>query len=175
MEYVILVDGQDKETGTMEKLQAHLDGRLHRAVSVFLFNSKGELLLQQRARSKYHSANLWTNTCCSHPRPGESVYDAANRRLYEEMGMACELKEVFRFIYKAHLDNNLTEYEFDHVFVGTSDNVPDPDNSEVAAWRYISIDVLITEITDHPERFTEWFKICMKDWLAKLTSHNPSA
>lgn len=123
MEYVVLVDEQDKETGTMEKLQAHLNGRLHRAVSVFLFNSKGELLLQQRASGKYHSANLWTNTCCSHPRPGESAYDAANRRLYEEMGLACELSEVFSFIYKAHLGNNLTEHEFDHVFVGTNDNI----------------------------------------------------
>src|SRR3954471_11008031 len=108
MEYVVLTDGQDNEMGVMEKLQAHKDGRLHRAISVFIFNTKGELLLQQRAAGKYHSANLWTNTACSHPRPGESAFDAANRRLFEEMGLVCDLKEKFSFIYKAKLADDLT-------------------------------------------------------------------
>src|SRR3954471_20885356 len=114
MEYVVLTDGQDNEMGVMEKLQAHKDGRLHRALSVFIFNSKGELLLQQRAAGKYHSAGLWTNTCCSHPRQGETVYDAANRRLYEEMGLQCNLRQAFSFVYKSHLDHGLTEHEYDH-------------------------------------------------------------
>lgn len=163
MEYVVLVDEKDREVGTMEKLQAHVEGRLHRAISVFLFNSKGELLLQRRAAGKYHSANLWTNTCCSHPRPGESVFDAANRRLYEEMGIFCISNWVFSFIYKARLDHELTEYELDHVFVGISDKVPIPDIEEVGGWRYVKPIDLVKEIADHPGEFTEWFKICIRD------------
>ena len=168
MEQVILVDGQDNETGVMEKLQAHIEGRLHRAISVFIFNSKGELLLQQRAEGKYHSANLWTNTCCSHPRPGEPVQDAAVRRLFEEMGLRCELKEVFSFVYKAQLDHNLTEYEFDHVFVGTCDDLPKPDVTEVAAWMYIKPDTLIKDTGEYPDKYTAWFSICLQDWTNEL-------
>ena len=168
MEYVILVDEQDKKLGSMEKMQAHVEGKLHRAISVFIFNSKNELLLQQRADGKYHSALLWTNTCCSHPRPGETVIDAANRRLHEEMGMICDLKEAFSFVYKAHLNNDLTEHEYDHVFTGITDAVPIPDKTEVAAWKYTTIEALITEIKTHPGAYTEWFKICIKDWYKEL-------
>ncbi len=170
MEYVILVDEHDNETGTMEKLQAHLEGKLHRAISVFIFNSKGELLLQQRAAGKYHSANLWTNTSCSHPRPGEQAHDAAVRRLYEEMGMRCQLKEIFGFVYKAHLENNLTEYEFDHVFTGVSDAIPVPDASEAAGWKYIGFEELERDIKLNPGLYTEWFKICLADWRKELFS-----
>ena len=168
MESVILVDEQDNETGVMEKLQAHVEGKLHRAISVFIFNSKKELLLQQRAEGKYHSANLWTNTCCSHPRPGENVYDAAMRRLKEEMGLVCGLKEAFSFVYKAHLDNELTEYEFDYVFTGVTDAVPVPDTGEIADWKYMSIEALETDIKANPGNYTEWFKICMEDWRKEL-------
>jgi isopentenyl-diphosphate delta-isomerase len=168
MEYVVLVDEQDKEIGTMEKLQAHVEGRLHRAVSVFIFNTKGELLLQQRAEGKYHSAGLLTNTCCSHPRPGEGIHDAAVRRLQEEMGITCQLKEVFSFTYKAYLDHNLTEHEFDHVFTGITDAIPKPDKSEAGGWKYMSMEQLEEEIKTNPEQFTEWFKICVKDWKKEL-------
>jgi isopentenyl-diphosphate Delta-isomerase len=168
MEQVILVDEQDNETGVMEKLRAHVEGRLHRAISVFVFNTKGELLLQQRASGKYHSANLWTNTCCSHPRPGEAVQDAAIRRLYEEMGLTCALKEAFSFVYKAKLENNLTEYEFDHVFKGITDELPAPDDTEVASWKYIDRDVLIEDIERQPGKYTEWFKICLSDRQEEL-------
>ncbi len=168
MEYVVLVDEQDKELGTKEKLQAHVDGDLHRAISVFIFNSKHELLLQQRSMEKYHSAGLWTNTCCSHPRPGENATDAAHRRLMEEMGMKAPLSEVFSFMYKASLEHGLTEHEFDHVFTGISDAIPSPDESEVGAWKYIELNALEAEIKNHPEEYTEWFKICLRDWKNEL-------
>ena len=161
MEQVVLVDEQDNELGVMEKLRAHKEGKLHRAISVFIYNSKGEFLLQQRAAGKYHSANLWTNTCCSHPRPGETVYDAAVRRLYEEMGLKCELKEVFRFVYEAHLEHDLIEH--DHVFTGISDAIPVPDSTEVSGWKYISADTLAADLKVNAHLYTEWFKICLKD------------
>ena len=116
MDEVILVNKKDEETGTLGKMEAHLQGKLHRAFSIFLINNKGEWLLQKRAKSKYHSAGLWTNTCCSHPQPGEDVYQAALRRLNEEMGIICHLEHVFSFIYKTKFDNNLTEHEYDHFF-----------------------------------------------------------
>ena len=168
MESVILVDPQDNQIGTMEKNQAHLEGRLHRAVSVFIFNTKTQLLLQQRAHTKYHSGRLWTNTSCSHPRPGETNHNAATRRLFEEMGIKCELTEAYSFVYKAHLDHNMIEYEFDHVFIGISDAIPVPDPSEVSDWKYINTSDLATEIKEHPEIYTEWFKICINEWHAKL-------
>ena len=168
MEYVILVDEQDRETGIMEKQQAHLEGRLHRAISVFIFNTKNELLLQQRATGKYHSANLWTNTCCSHPRPGEDITIAASRRLYEEMGIRCELDKAFSFIYKAELDNHLTEHELDYVYTGLSDIPPIPNIAEVAEWKYIGIDALRTDMNQHPEKYTEWFKICINNRYNEL-------
>ncbi len=164
MEQVILVDEHDCQTGIMEKLQAHLEGRLHRAISVFICNSKGDLLLQQRAPGKYHSPGLWTNTCCSHPRPAENVKDAAERRLYEEMGLKCELKEMFSFVYEAPLQNNITEHEYDHVFTGITDDIPLPDGSEVAGWKYVNIDKLVASIKVNPGDYTEWFKIIMRDY-----------
>jgi isopentenyl-diphosphate delta-isomerase len=168
MEQVVLVDSSDNEIGAMEKMEAHLQGLLHRAISVFIFNSKGELLLQQRAAGKYHSSGLWTNTCCSHPRPGEDVKDAANRRLYEEMGLKCPLREAFSFTYKAELDNQLTEHEFDHVFVGTTDDTPDADASEAAGWKYMALPELAQDIKAHPEKYTEWFKICLRERREEL-------
>ncbi|MES2704741.1 MAG: isopentenyl-diphosphate Delta-isomerase [Bacteroidota bacterium] len=170
MEYVVLVNELDVEQGTMEKIQAHREGRLHRAISVFIFNSRGEMLLQQRAAGKYHSSLLWTNACCSHPRHHESMYDAAVRRLREEMGIACELQKIFTFLYKARLDNELTEHELDHVFTGISDDAPLPDPAEVAAWRYIKMDDLDAEIAGNPAAFTEWFKICLRDWREELSA-----
>ena len=167
-ELVVLVDNQDNAIGVMPKLAAHEQGLLHRAFSVFICNSRGEILLQQRALNKYHSAGLWSNACCSHPRPVENLHEAAVRRLKEEMGMACEVKEVFSFIYKAHLENDLTEYEFDHVFVGISDEVPAPDPEEVAAWKYIGYKELIKEMEVAPASFTEWFKLCLKDFSDQL-------
>ena len=169
MEYVVLVDEQDRETGTMEKHQAHVEGKLHRAFSVFIFNTKGELLLQQRASGKYHSANLWTNTCCSHPRPEEDIADAATRRLYEEMRLICKLEPSFSFLYKAVLDNGMTEHELDHVFTGITDAHPIPNEEEVSDWRYISMAQLDKEMSTHPEQFTEWLKLCFKDHYTQLT------
>ncbi len=159
MEYVILVDEQDRQTGIMEKMAAHVVPRLHRAFSIFLFNSKGELLLQQRAFSKYHSPGLWTNTCCSHPRNGETMEQATARRLEEELGMHCEMHEVFTFIYKAPVGLGLTEHEFDHVWFGHSDEEPHINRDEVASWKYMSLDEIEDDLRQHPECYTEWFKI----------------
>lgn len=159
-ENVILVDSNDNETGIMPKMEAHILGKLHRAFSVFIFNSEGELLLQQRALDKYHSGGQWTNTCCSHPRLGEETIDAANRRLKEEMGMTCELQYGFNFIYKAAMPNGIAEHEFDHVFFGLSNDQPQPEPNEVANYKYISMDALAMEIKNHPEQYTEWLKIC---------------
>jgi isopentenyl-diphosphate delta-isomerase len=148
MEFVVLVDEADKAIGLMEKMQAHVFGSLHRAMSVFIFNSKGEMLLQQRAAGKYHSAGLWTNACCGHPREGESALQAAHRRLYEEIGLTCSLKPAFTFIYKAQMPNGLTEYEFDHVFFGISDTTPRPNPDEVGSWKYITV---TEETTVYPQ------------------------
>jgi len=168
MEYVVLVTEKDMQTGIMEKLEAHQKGLLHRAISVFIYNSNGEMLLQKRAAAKYHSANLWTNTCCTHPRQGETVAGAAARRLSEEMGMKCDLTEITSFIYKAQLENNLVEHEFDHVFVGVTDDLPMPDPAEVADWKYLHKKDLIRYIQEQPEQYTEWFKICIRDLGDKI-------
>lgn len=162
-EYLILVDENDVEYGVMEKLQVHQSGFLHRAFSIFIFNSKGELLIQQRASGKYHSGGLWTNSCCSHPRQGESVAEAVTRRLKEEMGMVCETRFLFSFIYKATFENGLTEHEYDHVYFGMSDETPVPDKSEVQAWKYMSIPELDMDIRNNPGLYTEWLKICMPE------------
>lgn len=167
-EYVILVDKDDREIGLMEKMEAHEKGELHRAFSVFLFNDKNEMLLQQRAFSKYHSGGLWTNACCSHPRKGESTIDAAHRRLKEELGMDCEIKEEFSFIYNRKLDKGLTEHELDHVFIGKYESEFNLNPDEVHAVKYISIDKLKEEIINHPENYTEWFKICLNEVLNKM-------
>ena len=160
MEHVILVDGTDKELGTMEKMEAHRVGALHRALSVFIYNDAGEMLLQRRNPEKYHSGGLWTNTCCSHPRPGEDVKPAAARRLMEEMGIETELREIFSFTYKAPFENGLTEHEFDHVFIGFSNDLPIPNPDEVAEYRYVDKFKLIADIEAHPHKYTEWFKLC---------------
>ena len=159
MEHVVLVDEKDTQIGIMEKMAAHIVPRLHRAFSIFVFNSKGELLLQQRALSKYHSPGVWTNTCCSHPRNGEAVEQAASRRLMEEMGMQCEMHEVFTFIYKAPVGLGLIEHEYDHVFFGQSDDTPVINTDEVASWKYMSLDDIAMDLKAHPEQYTEWFKI----------------
>lgn len=159
MTAVILVDEQDNETGLMEKMEAHEKAVLHRAFSVFIFNPAGEMLLQQRAISKYHSGGLWTNACCSHPLPGEATDAAAQRRLYEELGFNTPLQKVFDFIYKAAFDNGLTEYEFDHVFTGIYDGPIAPSNAEVQDYCYKTMDDIKQSMASHPHKYTEWFKI----------------
>lgn len=159
MEEVILVNTDNEVLGYMEKMEAHEKGLLHRAFSIFIFNTKGEILLQKRAISKYHSGGLWTNTCCSHPRKNESFLDAANRRLSEEMGMSCVLNEAFSFIYKAELDNNLTEHEYDQVLFGTTDQIPVLNKAEAEDYKYIKPDQLKIDIHDNPSQYTEWLKI----------------
>ena len=163
MEQVVLVDEQDHPIGLMEKQAAHIGPHLHRAFSVFIFNSEGELLMQQRALSKYHSPGLWTNTCCSHPRDGETLAEATSRRLMEEMGMRCEMHEVYTFIYKAPVGQGLTEHEFDHVWIGRSDETPQINREEVESWKYMSLSDLKKDIQLHPELYTEWFKITFEE------------
>lgn len=163
MEKVILVDKLDNPIGEMEKQEAHEKGLLHRAFSIFIFNDKEEILLHQRAHHKYHSGGLWTNTCCSHPRPGEQTHDAANRRLVEEMGMVCTLKEQFSFIYKAKLDNDLFEHELDHVFFGKSTEKPILNKDEVADYKYLSIKSIQQDLIHNSNRYTAWFKICFDE------------
>ena len=160
MEEVVLVDEHDKQTGTMEKLQAHMNGgRLHRAISIFVFNKKGELMLQKRAMTKYHSKGKWSNTVCSHPRPNEKLEDAAHRRIKEEMGFDCPLKEEFSFIYKADVGEGLTEYEFDHVFFGTYDGEPDINKEEADGWKWASLEEIAKDMKENPENYTPWFRI----------------
>lgn len=172
-EQLILVDERDSEVGTISKMAAHREGLLHRAFSVFVFNSSNKLLLQRRSLDKYHSAGLWSNTCCSHPRPGETIEAAAKRRLFEEMGLSCELREVFSFIYHVKMENGLTEYEFDHVFAGYSDSIPEPDSDEVNDWAYRNMEELKQDIAAKPHLYSEWFKLCIGKWDAELfTSQN---
>ena len=161
-EEVVLVDESDREIGTMEKLEAHRQGRLHRAFSVFIFNSGGEMLLQKRAAGKYHSPGLLTNACCSHQRPGESNEAAASRRLFEEMGISTPLKKKGTFIYRSEFDNGLTEHEFDHVFEGVTDMVPSPDSHEVQDYYWMAVNEIKKEIAINPEKFTTWFRIAME-------------
>jgi isopentenyl-diphosphate delta-isomerase len=172
MEFVVLVDEQDNAIGTMEKQQAHVEGVLHRAFSIFIFNSEKKLLLQKRASSKYHCGGLWTNTCCSHPRENETVLDAANRRLEEEMGMSCNLQSIFSFVYKAEFENGLTEHEFDHVFFGESNSTPTLNLEEVEDFRYVGMEELQIEINENPTHFTPWFLIALdrvKEFNATLS------
>jgi isopentenyl-diphosphate delta-isomerase len=159
MEEVILVDESDTPLGTMEKMEAHRRALLHRAFSVFIFNSKGEMLLQQRAPQKYHSPGLWTNACCSHPRPGEDIKDAALRRLGEELGFSTNLEKIFHFTYRADFENGLTEFEFDHVFVGTYDAAIYPDKTEVSDYCYWSPEKIQKSLRLQPDRFTSWFRL----------------
>ena len=167
-EFVVLVDQDDQKLGLMEKQQAHVAGLLHRAFSVFVFNSKGELMIQQRAASKYHSPTLWTNTCCSHPRDNETYEEAAHRRLQEEMGFDCELEYKFNFIYKAHLENNLIEHELDHVFIGTFDEDPKLNPEEVMAYRWVELDDLKKDMEKNPQNYTAWFKIIFEHYVSYI-------
>ena len=166
MEFVVLVDEQDNPIGKMEKQQAHIEGLLHRAFSIFIFNSEKKLLLQKRASSKYHCGGLWTNSCCSHPRETENIQDAANRRLAEEMGMQCSLKPIFTFMYRAEFDNGLIEHELDHVFFGESDQNPKINPEEVETYRYIAMEDLQQEVKEFPQNFTPWFIIALDRVLA---------
>jgi isopentenyl-diphosphate delta-isomerase len=166
-EFVILVDEQDQEIGLMEKMEAHEKGVLHRAFSVFVFNNQGQFLLQQRAFSKYHSGGLWTNTCCSHPRKGETVLDAATRRLQEEMGFVVPLDAQFSFIYFRKLDNDLIEHELDHVFFGKFNGIPAINHDEVASYKYVDKEELIEDMKANPTNYTEWFKICFEEVLKR--------
>ena len=158
-EKVILVNENDEQIGLMPKLEAHEKAMLHRAFSVFILNKKGELMLQQRAAHKYHSPLLWTNTCCSHQREGETNLEAGKRRLYEEMGFQCELKEIFSFIYKAPFDNGLTEHELDHVMIGEYENDPQINRDEVNSFKWMTIEAVKNDMKLQPELYTEWFKI----------------
>ena len=166
MEFVVLVDEQDNPIGKMEKQQAHIEGLLHRAFSIFIFNSEKKLLLQKRASSKYHCGGLWTNSCCSHPRENENIQDAANRRLAEEMGMQCSLKPIFTFMYRAEFDNGLIEHELDHVFFGESDQNPKINPEEVETYRYIAMEDLQQEVKEFPQNFTPWLIIALDRVLA---------
>ncbi|RKS97801.1 isopentenyl-diphosphate Delta-isomerase [Chryseobacterium defluvii] len=163
-EFVVLVNPEDEVLGLMEKQQAHVNGLLHRAFSIFLFNSKGEMLLQKRAAEKYHSPNQWTNAVCSHPRNGETYLDGAKRRLKEELGITADLSEKFNFIYKADVGEGLWEHELDHVFVGTYEGDFNLNKDEVDDVRYISMEELDQELAENPEHFTEWFKIILEEY-----------
>jgi len=169
-EQVILVDTKDNQLGLMPKMEAHEKALLHRAFSVFVFNDKGELMLQQRAADKYHSPLLWTNTCCSHQRNGETNLQAGKRRLQEEMGFTCELKEVFWFVYKAPFDNGLTEHELDHVMVGKFSDEPNINKEEVESYKWMTLEAIKADMEIQPEIYTEWFKIIFKESYSKLTN-----
>lgn len=172
MEQVILVDRNDRVLGTMEKMEAHEKALLHRAFSVFVFDDHGNMLLQQRASTKYHSGGLWTNSCCSHPRPDEDTLAAANRRLKEEMGFETELQKVFDFVYKTDFENGLTEHEFDHVFVGTYNGPILPDPGEVSNYAFQSMEAIQASLQEHPDLYTPWFHIAFPKmqqwWLQRL-------
>lgn len=161
MEKVILVNEDDNAIGSIEKMEAHQRGLLHRAFSILLFNSKGEILLQKRSRSKYHSGGLWTNTCCSHPHPEETMEDATQRKLKQEMGIDIRPEFVYKFIYKAHLDNDLIEYEYDHVFAAQFDGVPKINSDEVEDWKFMDIIGLRNDIKVNPAAYTFWFKLIL--------------
>lgn len=155
---LILVDESDQEIGRMGKMEVHQKGLLHRAFSVLIFNDQGQLMIHQRAAGKYHSASLWTNTCCGHPRADEDTIVAAQRRLMEEMGFTVPLQEVYSFLYQTSFDNELKENEFDHVLVGYTNEAPNPDKSEVSDWCFVSLEQLNQDVNNYPEKYTVWFK-----------------
>jgi isopentenyl-diphosphate delta-isomerase len=169
IERVILVNEEDEPIGSSEKLQAHKIGSLHRAVSVFIFNYDGELLLQKRAASKYHGAGLWTNTCCTHPRQGETSEACAKRRLKEEMGIETEVEEKFSFIYKAGVENDLVENEYDHVFFGIYNGPISPNSNEVEDYTFVQLDKVFTDADNYPERYSIWFRIIIDKFRNHLT------
>ena len=170
-EQVILVDENDNEIGIGEKMQTHREGKLHRSFTIYVLNSKGELLLQQRAKTKYHSGGLWSNTCCSHQKPGEATLEAAHRRLQEEMGFDAELQELFTFVYQVQLDNALSEHEYDHVILGKFDGQPVCNPEEVEDWKFADLKELQQDIKKHPENYTFWFKASFDRVLERLKEH----
>jgi len=170
MELLVLVDENDQEIGSMEKMEVHQKGLLHRAFSILIFNSKNEILLQQRALDKYHSGGLWTNTCCSHPRINETTLQAANRRLKEEMGFTTELKEEFSFIYRAELDGNMIEHELDHVFFGNFEGDIHFNKEEVNDFKWVSLPDLMNDVEKSPSSYTEWFKILLFEHADRLVA-----
>lgn len=177
-EQVILVNEQDEPLGSIEKLEAHRKGFLHRAFSVFIFNNRGEMLLQQRALTKYHSGGLWTNACCSHPAPGEQTTDAVSRRLQQEMGFTTALEKIFEFTYRSEFDNGLTEYEFDHVYAGIYEGTIIPDPVEVKDYCYKNLYEIQTSLTSHPDKYTAWFHIAfpkVQQWATANISQSISA
>jgi len=161
MEHVILVDEKDNAVGTMEKMEAHRKGELHRAFSVVVYNSKGEILLQKRAKTKYHSGGLWTNACCSHPQPNESMAEATARKLKQEMGIALHLDFAFKFIYQIKLDRNLVEHEYDHVFTGLFDGEPVVNAEEVEDWKFVNLISLRKDVAINPAYYTYWFRLIL--------------
>lgn len=169
-ELVILVNQYDEQIGLMPKMEAHEKGVLHRAFSVFVFNKTGELMLQQRAATKYHSPLLWTNTCCSHQRDGERNIEAGKRRLQEEMGFVCELREVTSFIYKATFDNGLIEHELDHIMIGYYDENPVINKEEVESFKWMTLEDVKSDIFDNPEHYTAWFKIIFDNFYHYINS-----
>lgn len=170
-EQVILVNNNDEPIGLMNKLEAHEKAVLHRAFSVFILNDKNQIMLQQRAHHKYHSPLLWTNTCCSHQRAGETNIEAGKRRLEEEMGFSTELKELFHFIYKAPFDNGLTEHELDHVMIGYYNNEPNINDDEVESWKWMTIEEIKFDMIQNPEQYTVWFKIIFDEFYHYLEEH----
>jgi isopentenyl-diphosphate delta-isomerase len=173
---VVLVDEHDKELGLEEKLKAHENGgKLHRAISVFIFNRKGQLMLQQRASAKYHGSGLWSNTCCSHPFPGEAPLDAAHRRLQEEMGFDCRIHEVCAFPYEAKMDRGLVEREYDHYFIGVYDDAPKPNPAEVGNWKWMDLSELKADTKRNPSRYTPFFLVFFERVLAKAAEEGITA
>ncbi|MFA5841434.1 MAG: isopentenyl-diphosphate Delta-isomerase [Candidatus Paceibacterota bacterium] len=162
-ERIVLVDKNDTQIGVMGKLETHEKGLLHRAFSIIVRNNDGEIMLQKRAVVKYHSGGLWTNTCCGHPRYGEDLEYAAHRRLREEMGFDCTLKEIFNFTYEANLDHGLREHEFLHVFLGEYNGVPILNPEEADGWKWITIDELKKDMDQNPDKYTYWFKVALKE------------
>ena len=161
MEEIVLVDEKDNEIGTGEKMAVHTEGKLHRAFSVFIFNGKGETLLQKRADSKYHWGGAWSNTCCSHPHPGEKVEEAVHRKMMQELGIDCSVKKVFDFVYKVRHDNGLFEHEFDHIFIGRFDGAPTLNPEEASDWKWMSLAELKKDIRVSPNSYTPWLKIAL--------------
>jgi isopentenyl-diphosphate delta-isomerase len=167
---LILVNELDEPVGVMEKMEVHKKGLLHRAFSIFIFNDRGEMLLQQRALQKYHSAGLWTNACCSHPRPGEDTKDAAIRRLKEELGFTTGLKKIFDFTYRTEFGNGLTEFEFDHVFIGSYEGIVHPDKNEIDDYCFMDLDKIGDDLGSHPGKYTAWFHLAfplVRKWVLR--------
>ena len=167
---IILIDKEDNEIGEGEKMAVHKAGQLHRAFSVFIFNDKNELMLQRRAATKYHSPNLWSNTCCSHPYPGEKILDGAERRIEEEMGFKCGLEELLSFTYKVRFSNGLVEHEYDHIFVGEYSDEPNLNLDEASDWKWVDLEDLEKDMRKNPENYTHWLKLCLNKLITAITS-----